>query len=118
MSVQLAEPIIQEPKVSSRSIQSGEQATRRANNYLAKYIGIHFMATDPELIQLDNSIWQVIISYKIPGLSPFRVGFLDIIESTGEAVPISDENKQFLIERANAFLESNASAAALPQRLS
>lgn len=117
MSIQLVVPSIDDNSPLSRSIESGEQAMRRANGYLTKFIGIHFNATNPELILMDTPIWQVMVSFKIPGLAPFRVGFLDVDKITGDVVAVADITKQYWIDRANAFLESNASSAAQPERL-
>lgn len=115
MSVQLNKQSTQSHSSSPIFIQDGEHAIRRANGYLAKHVGIHFKAADPILVQLQESVWQVMISYKIPGLEAFRVGFLYINASTGDVETISDEDKKLWIAYANAYLESNASTAAIPQ---
>ena len=93
---------------------SAEDARRRANSYLVGYVSTGYRGIEPELVQLDPPVWQLVIQYKVPTLPSIRVGFLDVNAVTGEALPLTNDQIEKIRERARAFLTINAPPTAVP----
>ena len=89
-------------------IITADDARRKANGYLSRYVSTGYSAKDPELLQQDKLIWQVLVTYKTPGLSPVRMGFLDIDAETGDVTPFTQEEIQLIRSRASAFVNAYA----------
>ena len=81
---------------------------------MTEFVSTGYRAKDPDLIMLDTPVWQVMVYYKVPTLTPVRVGFLDVDAITGEVVPFTDEQIETIRDRASAFVEFNTSSTAVP----
>lgn len=92
---------------------SGERATYRANNYLARYVSTCYGATAPELLLLDREIWQVLVYFKTPNIGPLRVGFLNVDAKTGQVIPFTDEEIKTIRDQASAFVKHHTSSSTL-----
>jgi hypothetical protein len=85
-----------------------EEARRRANSYLAQVVSTGYRAIEPELVPLEGPIWQFVIQYKVPTLSPIRVGLLEVNALTGEVLPLTINQIETMRDRARAYLTCNA----------
>jgi hypothetical protein len=90
-----------------------EEARRRANSYLAQVVSTGYRAIEPELVPLEEPIWQFVIQYKVPTLSPIRVGLLEVNALTGEVLPLTINQIETMRDRARAYLTCNAPSPTL-----
>lgn len=93
---------------------SAEDARHRANSYLVGCVSTGYRAINPEFITMTPPIWQLVIQYKVPTLSPIRVGFLEVNAQTGEVTALSSSQIKAIRERVHAYLTANAPSAAVP----
>lgn len=84
-----------------------EEARRRANSYLARFVSTGYRAIEPELVLLEEPIWQFVIQYKVPTLAPIRVGLLEVNALTGEVLPLTINQIETMRDRARAYLPCN-----------
>ncbi|MEM7532957.1 MAG: hypothetical protein AAF639_12330 [Chloroflexota bacterium] len=89
-----------------KTIITADDARRKANGYLSHYVSTGYSAKDPKLPRQDKLIWQMLVIYKTPGLSPVRMGFLDIDAETGDVAPFTEEEIQLIRSRASAFVKA------------
>ncbi|MEM7535812.1 MAG: hypothetical protein AAF639_26775 [Chloroflexota bacterium] len=75
-------------------IITSDDARRKANGYLSRSVSTGYSAKDPELLQQDKLKWQVLVTYKLAGLEPVCIEFLDIDAETGEVTPFTEEEVQ------------------------
>ena len=90
-----------------------DDARRKANSYLARYVSTGYSAIDPELLILDTPVWQVLVQYKTPNLGPIRMGLLDVDAITGEIVPFTTDQIAAIRNRASAFVRLNTSPSTI-----
>lgn len=102
---------IQERQATTPTL-TGEQAIRKANGYLTMYVGMFFGATDPVLLPLEQPIWQVTAYFQMYDIGPFAVGLLDVDATTGIVKPLSNEQIETILDRADAFVKGQPSTTA------
>lgn len=112
MTVQILEaPESVELHAPQQTRISGERATYKANNYLARHVSTCYGATAPELLLLDKEVWQVLVHFKTPNLGPLRVGFLDVDAETGKVISFTDEQIEIIRDQASAFVKHHTSSS-------
>lgn len=93
---------------------SAEDARRRANGYLVRYVSTGYQGINPELLPLASPVWQLVVQYKAPTLPPIRVGFLEVNAQTGEVIPLSSDQITTIRERAREYLAATAPSTTVP----
>lgn len=87
---------------------TGDQARRRANGYLTKYVSMYFGATNALFLPLEPPIWQLSVIFRRNQLEPVQLGFLDIDAQTGQVIPLTDQQIHQLRQRAHAYVISHS----------
>ncbi|MBX3011301.1 MAG: hypothetical protein KF832_07325 [Caldilineaceae bacterium] len=83
---------------------SPDSARRRANGYLARYIGFAMEAGDPALVWGDKPVWRLPIHLTLRGWGQVaKLGELDVDALTRDVLPLSPVQIREMQDRANAI---------------
>lgn len=83
---------------------SPDSARRRANGYLARYVGFAMEAGDPALVWGQKPVWRMPVYLTLRGWGQIaKLGEIDVDAITREALPLSSIQITEMQDRADAI---------------
>ena len=102
------------PAATVQPSLTGEQATYKVNGYLTKYVGMYFRAVEPVFLPLERPVWQVLVHFQMYDVGPFPIVFLDVDALTGDVLPLTDDQIDTILDRADALVSAHTPTTAPP----
>jgi len=103
--------VIKTPSLEGEIQVSPDSARRRANGYLARYVGLAMEAGDPALVWGQKPVWRMSVYLTLRGWGQVaKLGELDVDALTREILPFSCNQITEMGERADAIAARLTSA--------
>ncbi|MEZ4860170.1 MAG: hypothetical protein R3C14_02630 [Caldilineaceae bacterium] len=103
--------IIKTPPLEGEIPVSPDSARRRANGYLARYVGLAMEAGDPALVWGQRPVWRMPIYLTLHGWGQVaKLGEIDVSALTREVFPLSHLQITEIQDRADAIAARLTSA--------
>lgn len=92
---------LQLPPIDGQITISPDVARRTANGYLARYVALTAIATDPALVWQAEPMWRMSVNLQLPGLGNVaKLGEIEVSAISRKVAPLSFDMIQQMQQQA------------------
>lgn len=99
------------PAISTFVKVSPDAARRNVNDYLTMYVSMTLHAVEPALLLGEQPLWRLALEMRLRKLGAVaRLGVIDVDATTGDVIPLSEQQIRKIQDRANDIIARLTSA--------
>lgn len=103
--------LVEVPAISTFIKVSPDAARRNVNDYLTMHVSMTLHAIEPVLLLGEQPIWRLSLEMRLRRLGPVaRLGVVDVNATTGDIIPLSEQQIRKIQDCANDIITRLAPA--------